>query len=78
MLHRPAAFCFTRVVRLPHREEKRLVVHANEKLSAFVKLGSAIRVSVNSRIATAVNYSMTDPRAFAGSLRLCYTTASTI
>jgi len=55
MLHRLAAFCFTRVARSPDRDGKRLVVHADEKLTAFLELESAIRVAVNSRKATAIN-----------------------
>jgi hypothetical protein len=43
MLHRLAAFCFTRVVRSPDREGKRLVVHADEILAAFVELQRAIQ-----------------------------------
>ena len=73
MLHRLAAFCFTRVARSPDRDGKRLAVHADEKLTAFVKLESAIRVAVNSRKATAINYLTTDRGAFAAFLRLCHT-----
>jgi len=73
MLHRLAAFCFTRVARSPDRDGKRLAVHADEKLTAFVKLESAIRVAVNSRKATAINYLTIDRRAFAGFPRLCHT-----
>jgi len=73
MLHRLAAFCFTRVARSPDRDEKRLVVHADEKLTAFLELESAIRVAVNSRKATAINCLTTDRRAFAGFLLLCHT-----
>ena len=45
MLHRLAAFCFTRVARSRDRDGKRLVVHADELLTAFVELESAIRVA---------------------------------
>jgi hypothetical protein len=54
-----------------HRGDgQRFVVHADEKLTAFLELESAIRVAVNSRKATAINYLTTDRRAFAGFPRL--------
>ena len=57
-----------------HRGDgKRFVVRADEKLTAFLELESAIEVAVNSRKATAINCLTTDRRAFAGFLLLCHT-----
>ena len=54
-----------------HRGDgKRFVVRADEKLTAFLELESAIEVAVNSRKATAINCLTTDRRAFAGFLLL--------
>jgi hypothetical protein len=52
---------------------EQLVVYADEKLTAFMELESAIRVAVNSRKATAINCLTTDRRAVAGFLLLCHT-----
>jgi hypothetical protein len=57
-----------------HRDNgKRLVVRADERLTAFLELESAIWVAVNSRKATAINCLTTHRRAFAGFLLLCHT-----
>ena len=56
-----------------HCDGKRFVVRADEKLTAFLELESAIEVAVNSRKATAINCLTTDRRAFAGFLLLCHT-----
>jgi uncharacterized DUF497 family protein len=57
-----------------HRDDgRRFVVRADELLTAFIELESAIRVAVNSRKATAINCLTTDRRAFAGFLLLCHT-----
>ena len=57
-----------------HRDDgKRFVVRADEKLTAFLELESAIEVTVNSRKATAINCLTTDRRAFAEFLLLRHT-----